>query len=92
MSQAWEEHKSLKTLDWFFLGEGVWWMIYDTGEILLQSSVGDQCEHLFSDVVHPAFPLPTTALPTLGAPKDGFGEAARVHDMPESWPIIILLP
>ena len=35
-------------------------------------------------VVHPAFPLPTTALPTLqGALKDGFGEAVVACDMPE---------
>ena len=34
--------------------------------------------------VHPAFPLPTTELPTLqGAPKDGFGEAIVAWDMPE---------
>ena len=33
-------------------------------------------------VVHPAFPLPTTASPTLqGAPKDGFREAVVVYDM-----------
>ena len=36
------------------------------------------------DVVHPAFPLPTTASPTLqDAPKDGFGEAVVACDMPE---------
>ena len=36
------------------------------------------------DVVHPAFPLPTTALPTLqGALKDGFGEAVMACGMPE---------
>ena len=36
------------------------------------------------DVVHPAFPLPTTALPTLqGVLKDGFGEAVVACDMPE---------
>ena len=36
------------------------------------------------DVVHPAFPLPITALPTLqGALEDGFGEAVMVCDMPE---------
>ena len=36
-------------------------------------------------VVHPAFPLPTTASPTLqGALKDGFGEAVVAYDMPES--------
>ena len=34
------------------------------------------------DVGHPAFPLPTTASPTLqGALKDGFGEALLVCDM-----------
>ena len=36
------------------------------------------------DVVHPAFPLPTKALPTLeGALKDGFGEAVVTCDMLE---------
>ena len=36
------------------------------------------------DVVHPAFPLPTMALPTLqGALKNAFGEAVMVNDMPE---------
>ena len=36
------------------------------------------------DVVHPAFPLPTTAPPAVqGAVKDGFGEAVVVCDMPE---------
>ena len=41
---------------------------------------GQQCP-LF-DVVHPAFPLPTTASPTLqNAPKDWFGEAVVACDM-----------
>ena len=36
------------------------------------------------DLMHPAFPLPTTASPTLqGALKDGFGEAVMAHDMSE---------
>ena len=36
------------------------------------------------DVVHPAFPMPTTALPALhDALKDGFEEAVMVCDMPE---------
>ena len=35
-------------------------------------------------VVHPAFPVPTTASPSLqGALKDGFGEAVVTCDMPE---------
>ena len=35
-------------------------------------------------VVHPAFPLPTTASPSLhGALKDGFGEAVVTSDMPK---------
>ena len=67
-------------------------MKYDPSEILfrsfLQESPGEQFWHgqgcpLF-DVVHPAFPLPTTASPTLkGALKDGFGEAVVACDMPE---------
>ena len=36
------------------------------------------------DVVYPAFPLPTTASSTVqGAPKDGFGEAVVLYDIPE---------
>ena len=35
-------------------------------------------------VVHPAFPLPTTAsLAFKDAPKDSFGEAVVARDMPE---------
>ena len=38
----------------------------------------------FFDVVHPAFPLPTTASPTLqGDLKDGFRENVVAYDMPE---------
>ena len=59
-------------------------MTEDLAEILFQSfSAVGTCEQLLHgqeyplfDVVHPAFPLPTTALPTFqGALKDGFGEA-----------------
>ena len=40
--------------------------------------------NVHSDVVHPGFPLPTTALPTLqGVQKDGFGKAVVACDMPE---------
>ena len=40
------------------------------------------------DVVHPAFPLLTTASATLqGAPQDGFGEAVVARDMPEPFEI-----
>ena len=61
-------------------------------EIFFQSfSAGGPCEQFrhgqgcpLFDVVHPAFPLPTTASPTLqGAMKDGFGEAVVACDMPE---------
>ena len=39
---------------------------------------------VYFDVVHPAFPLLTTASPTLqGVLKDGFGEAVVACDMPE---------
>ena len=49
------------------------------------------CEHSWHgqtcppcDVVHPEFPLPTTASPTLhGAMRDGFGEAVVVCGMSE---------
>ena len=54
----------------------------DSEEIFFQSflqeanvsSPGMDCPHF--GVVHPAFPLPTTASPTLQSTlKDGFGEA-----------------
>ena len=55
------------------------------------SSAGGRCEQFWHgqscplfDVVHPAFPLPTTASPTLqDALKYGFGEAVVACDMPE---------
>ena len=54
-------------------------------------SAGDSCEQFchgrgcpLFDVIHPAFPLPTTASPTLqGALKNGFREAFVACDMPE---------
>ena len=54
-------------------------------------SAGGPCEQFghrqgcpLFDVVHPAFPLLTTALPTLqGALIDGFGEAVTACDMPK---------
>ena len=67
-------------------------MTNDLAEILFQSfSAGGPCEQFWHgqecsllDVVHPAFPLPTTALSTLqGALKDGFGEAIVACDMSE---------
>ena len=65
----------------------------DSAEILFQSflqealvgssGLGLGCP-LF-DVVHPTFPLPTPASPTLqAAVKDGFGEAVVACDMPET--------
>ena len=52
---------------------------------------GDPCEQFWHgqiyplfDVVHPAFPLPTTASASLlGALKDGSGEDVVACDMPE---------
>ena len=67
-------------------------MTDDSAEILFEKfSLGGPCERFWhgqgcplSDVVHPAFPLPTTASPILqGAMKDGFGEAVVMRDMPE---------
>ena len=64
----------------------------DSAKILSQSlpreaivsSSGTDIDHPLFDVVHPAFPLPTTASPTVqGALKDGFGEAVVARDMPE---------
>ena len=54
-------------------------------------SAGGPCEQFWHgqrcplfDVVHPAFPLPTTASPILqGALKNGFGEVVVACDMPE---------
>ena len=53
-------------------------------------SAGGPCEQFWHgkgalfDVVHPAFPMPTTASPTLkGALKDGFGEAVTACDIHE---------
>ena len=51
--------------------------------VFLSFSTGGRCEQFrhergcpLFDVVHPTFPLPTTASPVLrGALKDGFGEA-----------------
>ena len=59
----------------------------DSAEILFQSllQVAVVSSSLF-DVVHPAFPLPTTASPTLqDALKYGFGEAVVACDMPEPY-------
>ena len=55
-------------------------------------SAGGPCEQFWHrlgcplfDVVHPAFPLPTTVWSTLqGALKDGFVEAVVACDMPEA--------
>ena len=65
-------------------------MTDDSAEILFWSfSAGSPCEQFWHgqslfDVVHPAFSLPTMALPTLqGVVKDGFGEAVVACDMPE---------
>ena len=56
-------------------------------------SAGDHCEQVWHgqecplfDVVHPAFPLATTASLTLqGVLEDGFGEPVVACDMPESY-------
>ena len=67
-------------------------MTADSAEILFRSfSAGGPCKQYWLgqecslfDVIHPAYPLPTTALPTLqGALKDDFGEDVVACDMPE---------
>ena len=64
----------------------------DSAESLFQSLLQEAlCEHFWRghgcplfDVVHPEFPLPTTASPTdQDALKDGFGEAVVACDVPE---------
>ena len=56
--------------------------VFSEGGACKQFWHGQGCP--FFDVVHPAFPLPTTASSTLqGALKDGFGEAVAACDMPE---------
>ena len=63
----------------------------DSAEILFQSFLQEAIvgssgmgKDVYFDVVHPAFPLLTTASPTLqGVLKDGFGEAVVACDMPE---------
>ena len=63
----------------------------DSAEIFFQSFLQEATVissgtggDVHSDVVHPAFPLPTTVSPTLrGVLKDDFEEATMVHDMLE---------
>ena len=69
----------------------------DSAEILFQSFLqevlgqfwhGQICP--FFDVVHPAFPLPTTASSTFqSALKDGFGEAVVPCDMLETYKCLV---
>ena len=62
-----------------------------TFKLCVHTTAGGHCEQFWHrqrcplfDVFHPAFPLPTTALPTLqDALKDGFGEAVMACVMPE---------
>ena len=64
-----------------------------SAEILFQSflqeavvSSSGMGRNVHSDVVHPGFPLPTTASPALqGTLKDGFGEAVVACDVPEPY-------
>ena len=67
-------------------------MTDDSAEILFEKfSSGGPREQFWhgqgcplSDVVHPAFPLQTMALPTpQGALKDGFGQAVAACNMPK---------
>ena len=77
------------------LGEHEGWFSRDPVQVF---SAGGPCEQFwhgqgcpFFDVVCPAFPLPTTASPTLqGALKDGFGEAVVACDVPNyaSFPLL----
>ena len=59
-------------------------LVFSAGGPCEQFWHGQKCS-LF-DVVHPAFPMPTTASPTLqDALKDGFGEAVMARDIHESY-------
>ena len=59
-------------------------------EPLLVFSAGGPCEQFWHgqgcpvfDVVHPAFPLPTSVAHPPKCPEDGFGEAGVACDMPK---------
>ena len=59
----------------------IFFQFFSAGGPYEQCWYGQECP--FFDV-HPAFPLPTTASPTLqGALKDGVGEAVVACDIPE---------
>ena len=74
----------LLTISWGYEGRF-------SGDPLPVFSAGGPCQQFWPgqgcplfDVVHPAFPLPTTALPTCqGTLKDGCGEAVMACVMPE---------
>ena len=71
---------------------------FSTG-LLPVFSAGDHCEQFwhgqgrpFFDAVHPAFPRPTMAWPTLqGALKDGFGEDVVACDVARYRRYLLLL-
>ena len=68
----------------------------DSAEIFFQSflqealgSSSDLQRCPLFDIIHLAFPLRTTASPTLqGALKDGFREAVVACDIPEPWKLM----
>ena len=63
---------------------GSWGTIQQRSSILFCGRLWHRQGCPLLDIVHPAFPLPTTVLPTLqGALKDGSGEAVAVYDMPK---------
>ena len=65
--------------------------IFSAGGHCEQFGRGQGCPLFEFDVFHPAFPLPTTASPTLqGALVDGFGEAVMACDLPEPCKFLFL--
>ena len=72
-------------------------MTVGSADYLPAFSAGGDCEPFWHgqgrplvDAVHPAFPLPTMALPTLqGALKDGFEEAVVVCNVPGPCKLLI---
>ena len=83
--------QSSPSTDWVIWGGGWGHEGHFSRDPLPVFSAGGCCEQFWHgrgcplfEVIHPAFPLPTTASPTLqGTLKDGFGEAVMACDIPK---------